>query len=1317
MEASSGSIPKLDWESGDLPTAWKTFRQHVQFTFDGPLKAKNEETKCNYLMLWVGDKGCDIYSTWNLQQAEAKVLQTYYDRFDNYVRPKSNKLYARYKFTTRKQSEAETFEQFVTDLRLLIKDCDYQQRDEMLRDQIVFAVKSAKIREKLISEGSDLTLEKAVDIARTYELSKQQVKSMNGEDSSIHALNRKPTARVQTSKAKGEHSKSTKYYQPERNKRDRNCGKCGRNHRRNERCPAEGKQCNKCFKMNHFASVCKTKSPQSRDARGKKKIHTVSETDTSSDDEFYVGTIDTPIHTIDNTWYETLKINDQPIRIQIDTGAKCNVMSAKTFMQLNIDVIKTKPDTSLKSYSGHSIKPKYAVNLPCTYKNKKSIVKFYIVDINATTVLGGKASSYFGLIKRLYTVQTEENELIDSNEINEIPKDIKNKYADVFKGIGCIPGEHAITIDSTVKPVVHAPRKIPLALKDKVRDELKRMEENDIIVKQTEPTAWVNSMVTVIKPNNKVRICIDPKDLNRAIKRPHYPLKTIEEVIANMPEAKVFSKIDAVNGFWQLKLTDESSKLCTFNTPFGRYRFKRLPFGINSASEVFQKAMSEMFDDIEGAVSIIDDVLIWGKDLQEDDERLQQVLGRVRENNLKLSPGKCEFRKNRISYVGHVLTSEGVVPDPEKIRAVEAMNPPENKTELHTFLGFIAYLTKFIPNMSEVSAPLRLLLEKNTSWHWDEQQQSSFQKLKLMATNSPVLRYFDPKLPLTLSVDASQKGLGAVILQEGKPIAYASRALTTCQQRYAQIEKETLAIVYGCQKFHQYIYGRKVTVETDHKPLQAIFRKPLYQTPPRLQRLLLILQKYDLDIGYKPGKLMFIADHLSRNFLLETKEDLTPDLTVNELSLISYLPISDEMYAKFQTATADDRELQELLKTISEGWPSDKQELPKSMTPYWTFRDEISCVDGLLFKSHKLVVPKNLQKEMLTKIHESHMGINKCKSRARDILFWNGMASQIEDLISKCSICQENQKSQSKEPMITAELPERPWSKVAADIFHLNDNNYMLIVDYYSKWPDIHKLDNMSSKNTIAYVKSTFSRCGVPDILVTDNAKQFSSQDFKDFAKEYGFQHTTSSPTYAQSNGQAERTVQTVKSLLKKSKDPYLALLDYRNTEITDLRLSPAQIFYGRRLKTKLPTTTPLLKENNTQDIRRKLKERQNKQKHYYDKQSKPLEPLKNGQKVLIHDGEKWSKSATVKRKHRSPRSYVVQTSNGRFYRRNRRHLRPTNSHRNQLSDDENDQIHNEVINTSQRNESSTCVTQPPVKTTRSGRNVQMPSKFDDYVR
>ncbi|CAC5384740.1 unnamed protein product [Mytilus coruscus] len=218
------------------------------------------------------------------------------------------------------------------------------------------------------------------------------------------------------------------------------------------------------------------------------------------------------------------------------------------------------------------------------------------------------------------------------------------------------------------------------------------------------------------------------------------------------------------------------------------------------------------------------------------------------------------------------------------------------------------------------------------------------------------------------------------------------------------------------------------------------------------------------------------------------------------------------------------------------------------------------------------------------------------------------MAAQIEDFISNVQHVKRIKKNKQKNlAMIESELPEKPWSKVAADIFHLNGNDYILIVDYYSKWPEIHKLDNLTSKNTIAYLKSTFSRCGIPDIFYS---VQFSSLEFKDFAKDYGFQHLTSSPTYAQSNGHAERTVQTIKSLLKKFKDPYKSLLDYRNTAITELDLSPAQIFYGRRLKAILPTTAPLLNANNTQDIRIKLKERQSKQKQYYDRHSKPLAPL-----------------------------------------------------------------------------------------------------------
>jgi hypothetical protein len=334
-----------------------------------------------------------------------------------------------------------------------------------------------------------------------------------------------------------------KYAISQKTRRNRNyCGKCGREHRRNEKYPAEGKKCNQCFKMNDFAAMYKTKPHKSRNP--KKKMHT-TESDSSSDDEFYVGSIDTPIHSLDNMWYETLEISNHPIRCQFDTGAKCNVMSTKIFSQLKLDVITTKPNTSLKSYSVHSITLKYVVKIPCMFKTSTYDIQFYIVDIDATPVLGAKTCSDLGPVKRMYSIQSNENDLFENNQTYEIPADIQKNYADVSKGIGCILGEHSIKIDSTVQPVVHVPHKIPIAIKDKVKEELERVEKKYIIVKQTEPTPWVNSMVTVIKPSNKVHICMDPQDLNKARQGEHFPLKAIEEVIADMPQAKVFSKIDA----------------------------------------------------------------------------------------------------------------------------------------------------------------------------------------------------------------------------------------------------------------------------------------------------------------------------------------------------------------------------------------------------------------------------------------------------------------------------------------------------------------------------------------------------------------------------------------------------------------------------------------------------------------------------------------------------------------------------------------------------------------------------------------------------
>ncbi|XP_060076519.1 uncharacterized protein K02A2.6-like [Ylistrum balloti] len=408
---------------------------------------------------------------------------------------------------------------------------------------------------------------------------------------------------------------------------------------------------------------------------------------------------------------------------------------------------------------------------------------------------------------------------------------------------------------------------------------------------------------------------------------------------------------------------------------------------------------------------------------------------------------------------------------------------------------------------------------------------------------------------------------------------------------------------------------------------------------------------------------MFLADTLSRAFLKETNEDLIPDLTVNEVHLLQYLPVSPEKYRKFQQTTAEDEELKVLQDIVLKGWPDTKEQVPVSARHYWSCRDEISSVDGLLFKNHKLVVPKPMRKEMLKTIHNSHMGIVKCKSRAREVMYWPGMSTEVEETVAKCSTCAQHLARNPKEPLTETEIPDRPWSVVSADIFEFKGHNYMVTVDNFSKWPEVAKLDNLSSNNTIHYLKSQFSRNGIVDKLITDNGPQFSSDAFATFAKEYGFIHPTSSPHYAQSNGQAERIVQTVKNLIKKASDPYLALLAYRNTTMEEIGLSPAQMFYGRRLKTDLPTTYPLLTSqevSNGQEIKKRLKLRQSKHKMFFDRHSGPeLKPLNTGDKVIMNHNNSWI-PATVSGKHKNPKSYILENSNGRKYRRNRKHIRPT---------------------------------------------------------
>lgn len=644
-----------------------------------------------------------------------------------------------------------------------------------------------------------------------------------------------------------------------------------------------------------------------------------------------------------------------------------------------------------------------------------------------------------------------------------------------------------------------------------------------------------------------------------------------------------------------------------------------------------------------------------------------------------------------IKYLGHIFSKDGLKPDQSKIEAVKKMPTPECKKDVERFLGMVTYLAKFIPNMSQHTEPLRGLTRDDVAWEWKEEHQHAFHKLKTMLTEAPLLRYYDVKLPVTLSVDASKSGLGAVLMQEDKPVAYASRALTETEQRYAQIEKEMLAIVFGAERFHQYVYGREVNVESDHKPLEVIMKKPLSSAPARIQRLLMRLQKYQVNVQYKPGKEMHIADALSRAYLPVTSSP-DKDIEAQVHMVITNLPVSSEKFEEFRKETKKDLTLTKLTQTVLNGWPQTKCQAAREIQKYWNYREEISVVDGVLFKGERLIVPSAMRAEMLKRIHESHLGIESCRRRAREVLLWPGMSQQITEMVKSCDVCATHQKRQTKEPLHPHSVPERPWQKIGVDLFTMDQQEYLLLVDYYSKFIEVEWLkSDTRSATVITHLKSQFARHGIPEIVISDNGPQFSSREFQAFAKEWEFTHKTSSPHHAQSNGMAERGVQTVKLMLIKAKadgkDPYLSLLNLRSTPLEDIRASPAQLLMGRRVRTRLPTTPQMLKPCMISDtVHQPLETRQQKQKGYFDHGARELQKLLKqkqiGDSVRIWKNGSWN-PAQVTELSDQPRSYVVQTPDGQVYRRNRKFLMQfkDNSNATQDKDNQNETLLNQCDN------------------------------------
>ena len=858
----------------DAVENWKLFRQKWKnFSILANLNDYGREYQVASLQNALGDHALKVYNGFDFQTEEdERTVEEILLQFDEYIVGELNETYERYLFNKKTQAEDESFDSFLANIRNMVKNCNYcdQCVESNLRDRIVIGVYDKQTQQSLLRERG-LTLKKCIDICRTAEQAKAQYAALRPEQ--IHAMashkfKRNPKQKTEQKKTSGQMT----------------CKFCGKTHRFvKSECPAWGKTCSKCGLKNHFKVMCPRVT-----------VHTVREEEC---DEEWVNSI------AKKKTKEVkclLQVENKEVAFQIDTGASINILPEEYLKRTSV-ITPTKHKLNMWNMTDVSPMGCYTTMVTNPKDEQKYEVEFMVTKENFMPLIGLPTA----IKMKLISINEEHIENVSSMLT------VDDVYSELWNGkLGNLPGIVHLKTDPTVTPVVMPTKRIPIALREKLKQELDRLEELGVLKPVDEPTPWVNQMAITQKRSGELRICLDPQQLNRALLREHFTLPVLEDTLHELSASRVFSKVDLASGLWHVELDEESSMLTTMQTCYGRYRWLRLPFGLAVSSEIFQKKLLENLHGLTGVVCLADDILIHGKDDNSHDQHLEDLFKRCQERGIKLNKDKLELRLSKITFMGHTITKDGLQVDPEKVRAITEMNAPTNVQELRRFLGMCNYLTKFLPKLTDITAPLRNLTKKDVAWTWSSAQQQAFDLAKERVTEAPILSYYEAEKELVVENDASEYGIGSALLQGGKPVAYSSRSLSDPESRYAQIEKEMLAVVHGLEKFHMYTYGRRVTVVTDHKPLVSIVKKPLSKAPARIQALVLRAQKYDYALISKDGKDIPGADTLSRGSL--------PDKPQSERVYVnmSFCEINNDKLSEIRSATRDDSELSELSKVI-----------------------------------------------------------------------------------------------------------------------------------------------------------------------------------------------------------------------------------------------------------------------------------------------------------------------------------------------------------------------------------------------------------------
>ena len=1344
----ASKMPIMDWKHEPLVDSFKAFKARMElFLMDNEVTDKVKQSI--KIKIALGDEGMRRILSSGLTEDEKKDPDAIWKLIENQVDVTvmiSFRIH-RLEYSEMRQHDGENITDFVSRLREKASKCEFTapELNERLIEMNIRSTPHSDHLKELLGHPMGHPISEVVKRGREYE-------AIAASQLSLNKMKLSGTASHTPAQASNVDAVTENV----------DCGNCGLHHAV-RKCPAFHDECGACGSRGHWRKFCRKSGNVSQTTRGRGQnrgsrssryqsrsrgiqgrgqyrrqsnnraqdevnLQEVGESSGDGGEGFYAILIsDVAMKPArNNEVFTHVHVSHKnpdtkgPLKLKVDTGSGGNTLPMRTYRQMfgetpTHSILTPEPTVKLHSYSGHTIPCKGSIILAIR-KNRRSPCqrhKFYVVDVAGPAILGLRTSV------DLHVVTLDTNTITELNRSNqnEVPShdvsvskahsrsppggtrinsidDLKWWFPDCFDRIGCLDGDAELYTKPGSNPHIDPPRRCPDALKPKVKEELDRMVSQNIIRKVTHHTDWCSSLTYVTKKDDSLRVCLDPKKLNKSLKRCPHQIPTVEEINPAFAKAKFFTKLDAKAGYWSVKLSQRSQEITTFRTPFGRYCFMRLPFGLCVSQDIFQQRMDTIMEQCEGCVGISDDIVITGDTEQQHDDRLIHFLKVAQQSGLTLNSSKCMVKCNRITFFGRVYTDHGVFSDPDKIEDVRNMTTPQDKPDLLRFLGLITYLSPHLPKLADRTAILRDLTKEDVPFEWSEDHEAAFNNLKTLVATNIGLSYYDQNSPVTLEVDASIKGLGAVLVQNDKPIAFASKTLTTTQSNYSNIERECLAVVFGIQRFHHYLYGRPFTVKSDHKPLEMIVLKPLHIAPPRLQRMLTQIQGYDFKLVYKPGVMI---DSI-------------------EMDLLHFAPVKQH---QLREETTRDTALRALGQVIYTGWPDKLQDLPGEIRDYWSYRDELAMENGVIFKGRQVLVPPVLQGDILAQLHSGHQGIEKTRRLARESVFWPRINKDIENLCKNCEPCQELQPQQPRQPMIMHEKPLSPWTKVGTDLFEIGGRNYIIISDYFSRYPIIKLLSTTTSHSVVSATKETFSMLGVPREIISDNGPQYQ-REYNEFCESWGILHTTSSPRHPQSNGFIERQIRYIKPIIKKclatGGDVDLALLNVRATPLDTTLPSPAELMFGRPISTTLPSRS---EKTQTDKYHEHMRQTSDNQKRYADNHTKLLPPLVSGQHVRVLDNTRvWARGTVLEPSVNKDRSYLVQTDRGSQLVRNRVQIRDTPPPKPQV-----------VVPHSTSNNPPTEATMPkpsdvpdgdPRQTgsdgrqTRSGRTINLPARYRD---